>query len=129
MITKLYSALKKWALPLVLIYALALTIISFINLEAVPSAGISHEDKVFHVLAYLVFAILVFNYLNKLRIKTAVITSIIVVSTYGIIIEVLQFALTSHRSFDLYDALANFTGAILASILIKLRHNRKLNLN
>ncbi len=129
MITKLYLALKKWALPLAVTYALALTIASFINLKDVPSIGISNGDKVFHLLAYFMFALLVYNYLRKLQISNILLLSVTLVTTYGIIIEVLQYVLTTHRSFDLYDALANFTGAVLASILLKLRHKRTLNLD
>ncbi len=129
MITKLYSALKKRSLVLVLTYALLLTVTSFMNLKDVPSTGISYEDKVFHAIAYFIFAVLVSNVLWSKQIKRAILLSVIIVTTYGIIIEVLQFVLTSYRSFDLYDALANFSGALLASILLKVRHNRKLNLN
>lgn len=99
------------------------------NLKDVPSTGISNEDKVFHVLAYFLFALLTYNGLKNMSINKAILISLVFVTTYGIIIEVLQYVLTSHRSFDLYDALANFTGAILASILLKIRQNRKLNLN
>ncbi|MBO6630558.1 MAG: VanZ family protein [Psychroserpens sp.] len=99
------------------------------NLKDVPSTGLSNEDKVFHTIAYFIFAVLVYNFLWSKHIKRAILLSVIIVTTYGIIIEVLQFVLTTHRSFDLYDALANFSGALLASILLKVRHNRKLNLN
>ena len=127
--TRLYSALKKWALLIVSLYALALTITSFMNLNDVPSIGISNEDKVFHAFAYFLFALLLYNFLKKIQMNGVIINSVVAVTTYGIIIEVLQYVLTSHRSFDFYDALANFTGAMVAAVLLKIRDNRKLNLN
>lgn len=38
---------------------------------------------------------------------------------FGIFIEVLQGSLTSTRSFDYYDVLANTTGVIIAAIMLK----------
>lgn len=129
MITKLYWALKKGAVILVLNYAIALSVASFMNIKDIPNIGVSNEDKIFHAVAYFLFALLMYNYLKTISVKRAILMAFITVVIYGIIIEVLQYVLTTHRTFDLYDAFANFIGALIASILLKIRHNRTLNLN
>ncbi|WP_298904467.1 VanZ family protein [uncultured Psychroserpens sp.] len=126
MITKLLLALKKWALPVVILYALALTIGSLATIGDFPSLGSSFDDKIYHFLAYFVFALLVFNYCNTKQMRNAIVISAIVVILYGIIIEVLQNLITSYRTLDVYDALANSLGVLFATVVLKFRNKLKL---
>lgn len=119
MITKLLLALKKWALLLVILYVLALTIASLMSLSGMPSLGLVFEDKIFHSLAYFIFTILLFNYFSSVQIKHALSISALIAIVYGIIIELLQYTLTTYRMFDVYDAIANTLGAIIAIVLIR----------
>ena len=127
MITKLLLVLKRWALPLVIIYAIALTIGSLMHLKDMPSLGSSFDDKIYHLVAYIIFTFLVYNFCVTKKYSNVIFISAITVTIYGIIIEVLQFVLTSHRTFDFYDALANASGAIFAAVLLKYQHKLKLN--
>lgn len=52
--------------------------------------------------------------LNKSQIKL-----ILIIVLYGIIIEVFQAIFTSDREADLYDALANTLGAVVAYVFFK----------
>ena len=129
MITKLWLALKKWALALMVLYVIGLTMGSLMHLGGVPSLGFSFDDKIYHFFAYFVFTILVYNYFKVIQIKRVILLSALAVICYGIILEVLQTVLTSYRTFDVYDALANALGVSCASIVLHIRTNRKLNLN
>ncbi|WP_298894135.1 VanZ family protein [uncultured Psychroserpens sp.] len=126
MITKLLLALKKWALPIVIAYAIALTIGSLVHIGSIPSLGFSFDDKIYHFLAYFVFTILVFNYFNTKQIHRAILISACIVVVYGIIIEVLQNMITSYRTLDVYDVVANALGVVFATLGLKFRNKLKL---
>lgn len=129
MITKLWLALKKWALALMVIYVIGLTVGSLMHLGGIPSLGFTFDDKIYHFFAYFVFTILVYNYFKVIQIKWVILLSAVAVFCYGIILEVLQSVLTSYRMFDVYDAFANALGVICACVVLYIRTNRKLNLN
>jgi len=126
MITKLLLALKKWALPLVVTYALALTIGSLVNTGDIPSLGSSFDDKIYHFIAYSIFTLLVYNYCKTKDIARSILIASVTVVIYGIIIEVLQHTITVHRTLDIYDALANALGVCFAVLLLELRNKLKL---
>ena len=126
MITKLLLVLKKWALPILVVYALALTIGSLANVGDLPSLGSSFDDKIIHLAAYFFFTVLVFNYCNEVKLGRALLISAVSVIVYGIIIEVLQQVMTSYRTLDVYDALANTLGVVFATIIIRFRNKLKL---
>ncbi|MFT5846544.1 MAG: VanZ family protein [Psychroserpens sp.] len=126
MITKLLLALKKWALPVLVLYALALTIGSLAHVGNLPSLGSSFDDKIVHFIAYFIFTLVVFNYCKELKISHVMLVSAIGVILYGIIIEVLQQVMTSYRTLDIYDALANTLGVVFAIIIIRFINKLKL---
>nr|WP_321221671.1 VanZ family protein [uncultured Psychroserpens sp.] len=126
MITKLLLALKKWALPILVIYVLALTIGSLAHLNGMPSLGFSFEDKIRHFIAYFLFTVLVYNYCKARNLTNAIPKAILSVIIYGIIIELLQKVMTSYRTLDVYDVLANSLGAVLAALIIIVRKKLKL---
>ncbi|MFB9056234.1 VanZ family protein [Mariniflexile ostreae] len=102
-------------------YTALLTTASLINLRGLPSIKISFADKIFHFSAYFVLTILWvlaffynFNYKKTKALKYVFIISV----SFGIFIEVLQGALTTVRSFDIYDMMANTLGALLAVVAL-----------
>ncbi|MDG5490708.1 VanZ family protein [Psychroserpens sp. SPM9] len=119
MITKLLLAVKKWALPIVIVYTLALTIASLVQLGDIPSLGSSFDDKIYHFIAYAVFTLVVYNYCRLLHFKSPIIITTVSVIIYGIIIELLQNTITVYRTLDVYDVLANALGVCFAVILLK----------
>jgi VanZ family protein len=115
--------LKRKALLLSILYTITLTIVSLVKLDLDDVEEIipSFSDKIFHFLAYIVFTLLWFNsFFFRFRFnKTkSVLLAILVSSVFGIIIEVLQQVITTSRSFDLKDILANLLGVLIAAILI-----------
>ncbi|PWK20899.1 VanZ like protein [Xanthomarina spongicola] len=115
--------LKTKALFFSTLYTITLTFVSLITLDLDDVEEIipSYSDKIFHLLAYLLFAWLWFNtffYRYKYNKNQSIIRSIIVSSLFGIIIEVLQLVITTSRNFDVLDIVANIFGVLIAAILI-----------
>ncbi|MFL0354150.1 VanZ family protein [Xanthomarina sp. GH4-25] len=100
-----------------------LTIVSLVKLDLdnVEEIIPSFSDKIFHFLAYILFTGLWFNtffYKFRNNKNQSIIRSVIVSALFGIIIEVLQLLITTSRSFDVKDILANLLGILIAAILI-----------
>ncbi|TXD82445.1 VanZ family protein [Subsaximicrobium wynnwilliamsii] len=129
MLTKILLALKKWALPLLVLYAFALTAGSLVNTGGMPDLGSSFDDKIYHAVAYSIFTILIYNVLKLKNFESRIFIAVVAVLVYGIIIEVLQYLLTTYRTLDGYDILANSIGAILGMLLLWMRKEVKLKKN
>lgn len=114
--------LKKAALFIALSYTIALATVSLINLSGkLPDLKIDYGDKIFHFLAYGLLCLLwyvVFYFKVEYPKKKSILYAILFAVLFGIIIEVLQGTLTAHRSFDVYDAIANSLGALLTGTLL-----------
>jgi VanZ family protein len=88
----------------------------------IPHVRIPNFDKVVHFSLYLIFAILTYwgwqkqNYLIALHAQTTI-KVIVLLSLYGYTIELMQGWLTTDRSYDIYDALANVCGAIVGALI------------
>ena len=83
-----------------------------------PHVTIWEFDKVIHFGMYVMLAVLMFYGWQKqvsfpgLHSKTFL-KILLITSAYGFAVEVMQELFTSDRQFDLVDALANSTGAIV----------------
>ncbi len=105
-----------------LFFAVFITIfIAFLSLMKVPHIipyKITHIDKLQHLTAYFVLTL---SWLYAIK-KVAVVLSrkyIIVISCvfYGILLEVLQMTLTTYRTADYLDMIANSVGVVLALLI------------
>lgn len=110
----------KFYIYAVVTYTLFLTAGSLINLNDLPQPP-SNFDKVVHVGGYFGLALLwmLWELFRKpFRDKTIVIKRLLVVSfmviIYGIFIEFLQGILTTYRTADGWDIVANTLGVLLA---------------
>lgn len=105
-----------------LIYTGIITYLSLINLADTPVKNLGMSDKAMHAGAYfgMAFLWLIFSHFQAPNIN--LIKRILIICTlsiiFGIFIEVLQAVLTTYREPDLYDILANSTGAIFAGLLV-----------
>jgi len=118
--------LKRIPLALTIIYSTALAYVSLVKLNDVPDIGVSFGDKIFHFLAYSILTFLWFGtfFFNfNLKKRRAITYSVIISIMFGIIVEVLQDQLTTYRSMDIYDVLANTFGVLLALLIIVLKRN------
>ena len=87
-----------------------------------PSVAILEFDKVVHFGLYFMLSILMYygwkNQNSILLLHNKTITKILILtSTYGFAVEVMQELFTADRHFDLFDALANSAGAIAGSLM------------
>ncbi|HSQ46443.1 MAG TPA: VanZ family protein [Lutibacter sp.] len=75
------------------------------------------SDKILHATGYFILTI---SWLLTYDVKFGSLKSIMLIALavfiYGIIIEILQRALTVNRQAELYDVFANFTGISVATI-------------
>ncbi len=119
-LTKLISD-KKISLTVALTISLGIAILSLVRINNIPSISAENSDKIYHVIAYFTLSA-AWNlfYLNsakkntKIKFILSICASIIL---FGIVIEVLQELITSYRTFDLKDMLANSIGCVTAAIV------------
>lgn len=100
-------------------WTIIITALSLITIEK-PLTFVLHlpfKDKIIHFIFYFVFVVLwdfgLKGKTNSFRVKI-----LLVAVFYGIIIEVLQYAVTKNRTADFYDVLANSLGALFAFFVI-----------
>ncbi len=91
---------------------------------------IPHADKIVHFISYFTAAFLGVFFLREqgrwsLKLSTSLLLMFVVTVVYGIIIEVLQYSMTTDREGDLFDALANGFGSLFGVLTSKLLFNRK----
>ena len=109
----------KVVLSLAVAYSLLITALSLIQLGDLSVGSFSPTDKLLHALAYFFLAAIWFFYLivrnqgNHQKIAGYLKISVII-TLFGMFIEVLQGTLTSYRQPDWSDILANTTGIFLA---------------
>tara|TARA_B100001167_G_scaffold129441_2_gene81110 strand:+ start:28746 stop:29132 length:387 start_codon:yes stop_codon:yes gene_type:complete len=103
-------------------YTLFIAVICLMPMPHINEAP-KHSDKLVHIFTYVVFTILWFVFFYILQPKTndfkqSLIKSCGLAIVYGIIIEVLQALVTSSRSADFQDFLANLAGTFTAVLVI-----------
>ncbi len=99
-----------------------LLIIAVLSLAELPESGTGVNDKLSHLLAYL-FLTCWFSLLTGNRLQ--VILLVMLLFAYGLIIEGLQ-SLTSYRTAELADLVANLSGIALAMPLYLLPWHQRL---
>ena len=92
-----------------IIVTLSLILLSLVKIPA-HNLGVSHLDKWQHCFAYFVLSISWLTVFNKKKKKLLTVVCCILL---GIIIEILQNKLTSYRTGDYHDVIANSLGVLL----------------
>ncbi len=110
--------LERNALFIAIIITLLIALISLVSLKDVHLIKTPNSDKYGHFLAYFILSLSWLNVIKK-RLHKIIVSYIIIffLISYGIILEVLQDILTSHRQADLLDIVANSVGVIFAVLL------------
>ena len=103
---------------------LATLILGVLSLSAVPKfnlgLNIKSGDKYLHFTAYFCLSLLwYFALKDRIGKKVFKIFVPLALIVYGIILEGLQSGLTTYRTGDIYDAMANTAGVIVALLLFK----------
>ncbi|MCB0475596.1 MAG: VanZ family protein [Flavobacteriaceae bacterium] len=107
------------ALPGAILLTILIAFLSLITSKSfVTAINVDNSDKYGHFISYFLLA---YAWLYATRPFSKISKTAVVLSTifYGIILEVLQGTLTTDRSADIFDILANSTGVVLAVLLFK----------
>lgn len=128
MLTPIKKLLEDNAFYIALLITIGIGVLSFIKM---PNDGfsVSSSDKLYHGVAYFFLTIFWLYTILKdegfyAKIKYVILGCLI----YGIIIEVLQTAITSYRTASYLDILANSTGIVLAVLAFHL-FEKKIRFN
>lgn len=95
-----------------IVWAMIIMYLSLVNIndnETIKELLFPYSDKIAHLSVYAILSIILCSE-NKTKNN---LYRILFAITYGIIMETLQYSLTTYRSFELYDILANTLGVIL----------------
>ena len=105
-------------------WAGVIVIASLMSPSELPELSISHSDKIAHVFVYFVLTIsLLWAVLKKNKGNFNFLTTLLIVFAssimYGILMEILQFTITTGRNFEIPDIIANIVGCIFGVLLYK----------
>ena len=110
-----------------IIYTVALTIGSLIKPVEIDTT-LSYADKILHTGAYAGLTFLWLSVYQLFSSKKQILWTasykyfliMILIVIFGVIIEVLQGSITSYRTADTWDAIANTAGVLFGSIMFLL---------
>ena len=108
----------------VVIYTILITLASLYRFIVSPFAlNFENSDKVLHCVSYFIFEVIWFFFLYfstriSMNLRRSLWTSGVVCFVYGILMELAQGFLTTYRSMDWKDAIANTTGIVFAVIIL-----------
>ena len=108
--------LKKLLLPSAVIYTILLTVVSLITLRDIPSIGTDFDDKLYHVLAYVILTVIWFLAIDQPSNTKTTWKIIMFCILFGIIIEAIQGKVNVNRAGDFLDVGANVIGVFLGAI-------------
>lgn len=102
-------------------YAVLILIVSSIPDLTPPELGFKLQDKLYHLLEYSIFSLLLFyaffNADRELLRKNVLIISLVVGTTFAILDEIHQ-GMIPGRSADITDFLADFLGLVLVQLIL-----------
>ncbi len=107
--------LNHWKPILISLIILYGSIASEDNFNKVPFLNIPNFDKIVHYILYLLLSITFYASIYKnttLNKKQQITITFILIVSYGIVMEVLQYYFTSTRNAEMFDVLANTLGCI-----------------
>lgn len=113
---------------LLLLWFLASIITSILPSDTIPIDYIFGHDKILHALKFIIFTVVLYNFLHYSRWSYAQKLMVYIpLQFYPLIDEALQIYVPS-RSFSSYDVLANYIGVLIGvviSILIRIFIHKK----
>lgn len=124
--------LKNAIFSLAIGWTILIAVLCLVKFTDLPSFGVSGADKYVHFAFHFVFTMLWGFYLwaklNEITISK--IGRVVILSfCYGILIEISQEIYTKTRHADIFDVLANSTGALVALVFFVLIKRQKLQTN
>lgn len=121
-LTENLLVLKKVYFLAALFWTGIIAFFSLVQLSNVPFKGVSNLDKVVHSFFHFVFTLLWFLFFQKqfntIKNTKPLLISLVLSVFFGISIEIAQESYTTTRHGDVFDVLANMTGALIAVIAV-----------
>jgi VanZ family protein len=111
---------KKFLLGTAIGWTALIGVLCLVKSSDLPSLHLSGTDKYVHFTFHFIFTLLWATYAVPNRKEHKIKKSLKVVGyslLYGILIEVLQETLTTTRHADIFDVLANLSGALTAFLV------------
>lgn len=107
-----------------IIWAIVIAFASLMSPSNMPKVGFSFFDKIAHFGVYFILVItLIWAFLKKNTKKAISSTTlfIIIASTvmYGVLMEILQYTISTGRNFEIPDIIANIVGCLFGVFLYK----------
>ena len=112
---------KSLLLLAAIVYSIVLTTALLMPNHGIPYFGTSYEDKIYHIVAYGLLCFLWTKVFLGYGFKRSILLALVLSIVYGTVIEVLQEYLTDTRRSSIEDGLANGVGAIIVSLVLKLK--------
>jgi len=114
---------KKIFFLLAILWTLVVTYLSLATFEDVSSdIEVPYKDKLAHFTFYMMFVVLWALFFKQSKYNYKILFAAI---GYGIVMEICQQLFTTTRSADIFDVIANTTGAIVGLlIIIKIFNNK-----
>ena len=129
MLTRIKKLLQDNAFYIAILITVGIGVLSFIKMPKVEELYMSSSDKLYHGIAYFFLTLSwLYTILEKEQFYTKVKYVLVGCLIYGIIIEVLQTAITSYRTASYLDALANSAGIVVAVLAFHL-FEKKIRFN
>ncbi len=103
-----------------ILWAIVILILCLMPGKDLPHVSILNFDKLVHFSVYLLLASMMYygwkkqNSFSSLH-QNTLIKILLITSTYGFAVEIMQELFTTDRHFDIFDALANSMGAVAGS--------------
>jgi VanZ family protein len=124
--------LKNAIFSLAISWTILIAVLCLVKFNDLPSFGVSGADKFVHFTFHFVFTILwgFYSWAKLNDITISKIGRVVILSfCYGILIEIFQEIYTKTRHADIFDVLANGTGALVALVFFVLIKRQKLQTN
>ena len=112
MLKRIKPLLERNALKIALLITIAIILLSLLSLKVIARINVSNSDKYGHLIAYTALGISWFYAFKSQRNKWMYIAILLII--FGMVLEVLQGTLTTYRTADWNDGLANASGVIIA---------------
>ena len=128
MLTNNLLVLKNAIFSLAISWTILIAVLCLVKFSNLPSFGVSGADKYVHFTFHFVFTILwgFYSWAKLNDITISKIGRVVILSfCYGILIEILQEIFTKTRHADIFDVLANGTGALVALVFFVLIKRQK----
>ena len=108
---------KRFILILAVLYTIILTVASLITLHGIPKLGTDIDDKLYHVMAYLILFIIWYLTLKQPVSGKQMLYLALSCIAFGIIIEAIQGKVNVNRIGDILDIIANIAGVLIGVVI------------